>query len=254
MPELPEVETVVRQLHSKIAGKKVVSVESFDDKVIDPKLVTLPPFTITSVTRRGKLIIIETNKGHLLVHLRMTGHFNGDKYCKGIFHFEDGMRLTHHSIRRFGGITLYSKEELGEKLSVLGSEPLEISSSNFASILSKYPNANIKNKLLDQTCVVGIGNIYAMEALYHAGIDPRCKISEVSTKKLSTLHQETRRILLLSIVNNGATVDNYSNLDGRGDFQNLLAVYGKDTCPKGHSLIKIKQGGRGTWYCGNCQE
>ena len=265
MPELPEVETVVKQLQKKILNKTIQKVDIIDSKVIDQKVAELAPFTINNVTRRGKSIILHLDNGYfLLTHLRMTGHFHHvtrnstdlthKKYLCGVFHLNDSI-LTHNSIRRFGSVKLHTKESLQTALSKLGPEPLDknFTTAKFVTLISSFPNANIKNKLLDQHCVVGIGNIYAQEALYHASIHPEKTIKEISTKKLASLHREVKRILNIAIKNNGTTVDNYSHLDGKGDFQNLLAVYNQTKCPKKHLLKKIKQSGRSTSYCPKCQ-
>ena len=287
MPELPEVETIARQLQSKIAGKTILGIEVLDKKVIDENIANILPSRIVDVSRRGKSIIIQLEqKNNLLAHLRMTGHFyhianqdrsyianqdrsyianrdkpyiaNRDKpykkYLSGIFKLNGGSFFTFNEIRRFGSVKLFTNEQLNRELSKLGPEPLSIRDVEFAALLKNYPSSVIKTKLLDQTCLAGIGNIYAQEMLYHAGINPLKKIRDISEAKLALLHQEMQRILRLAIQNNGATADNYSHLAGRGNFQNFLAVYGQERCPKKHQLAKIKMGGRGTSYCKVCQE
>src|SRR3989344_2908999 len=279
MPELPEVETIARQLQSKIAGKTILGIDVLDKKVIDENIANILPSRIVDVSRRGKSIIIQLEqKNNLLAHLRMTGHFyhianqdrsyianqdrsyiaNRDKsykkYLSGIFKLNNGSFFTFNEIRRFGSVKLFTNEQLNRELSKLGPEPLSIKDVEFAALLKNYPSSVIKTKLLDQTCLAGIGNIYAQEMLYHAGINPLKKIRDISEAKLALLHQEMQRILRLAIQNNGATADNYSHLAGRGNFQNFLAVYGQERCPKKHQLAKIKMGGRGTSYCKVCQE
>jgi len=176
------------------------------------------------------------------------------KYLSGIFKLNGGSFFTFNEIRRFGSVKLFTNEQLNRELSKLGSEPLEIKDTEFIERLQKYPSSAIKIKLLDQTCIAGIGNIYGQEMMYDAGINPLKKIRDISEAKLALLHQEMQRILRLAIQNNGATADNYSHLAGRGNFQNFLAVYGQERCPKKHQLAKIKMGGRGTSYCKVCQE
>src|SRR3989344_5063640 len=279
MPELPEVETIARQLQSKIAGKTILGIEVLDKKVIDENIANILPSRIVDVSRRGKSIIIQLEqKNNLLAHLRMTGHFyhianqdrsyianqdrsyiaNRDKsykkYLSGIFKLNNGSFFTFNEIRRFGSVKLFTNEQLNRELSKLGPEPLSIKDVEFAALLKNYPSSVIKTKLLDQACLAGIGNIYVQEMLYHAGINPLKKIRDISEAKLALLHQEMQRILRLAIQNNGATADNYSHLAGRGNFQNFLAVYGQERCPKKHQLAKIKMGGRGTSYCKVCQE
>ena len=264
MPELPEVETIVRQLRHKIVGKTILSLTINDKKVIDQFIPRILPSKIISVHRTGKSIIIQLEQGHnLLIHLRMTGHFYhvtnpGDasykKYLSGVFTLNNHFLLTFNEIRRFGSVRLFNDQQLQQELSCLGPEPLEITSSEFVALLKEYPSAVIKTKLLDQACIAGLGNIYAQEMLFHAGIKPAHKIKDISNHKLVKLHQEMQRILLLAIKNNGTTVENYSHLTGKGNFQNFLAVYGRDYCPGNHALEKINLGGRGTSFCPQCQD
>jgi formamidopyrimidine-DNA glycosylase len=262
MPELPEVETVVIQLQ-RVVGKKIATLEIKDRKVIDSRIRNILPVTINGIYRKGKFIVFKLSKKQfLLVHLRMTGHFHyvkseisGDykKYLAGKFNLDDGSFFTYNTIRRFGTVRLMDAKEVNEYFAKQGVEPLEISSRHFINLIKKYPGANIKNKLLDQKMVMGIGNIYAQEALYHAKVHPKRKIAEVSDASLGLLHREMQRILRLAIKNNGTTVDNYSHLDGKGDFQNLLAVYQQKKCPREHEIQRIVIGGRGTNYCSKCQ-
>ncbi len=267
MPELPEVETVVRQLQQKILLKTISHLKSYDSLVIDPKLTKLKNIRITNISRRAKYILLSLqNTQSILIHLRMTGHFHfvskNDssqayrKYCVAKIHFTDGSLLSYNAIRRFERMQLLSSTQLREKLSSLGPEPLDPSytADIFTRHIRKSPNALIKNKLLDQTLIAGIGNIYAQEALYHASILPQSQIKTVSTKSLKQLHTQLRLILTKSIQNGGTTVNNYTHLDGKGDFQDLLAVYQKDFCPKQHPITRLALAGRGTYYCPICQK
>ena len=159
MPELPEVETIVRQLKEKVVGKIIVNAEIMDKRVVDPEIKTILPVKIKSIERRAKSIIFKLDNGrYILAHLRMTGHFyylnNGDKgqkqYLVARFTFDDGTYLTHNSIRKFGGMKLMSKEELDLTISKLGIEPLdkEFTLERFKQILTKKANSNIKAVLL----------------------------------------------------------------------------------------------------------
>lgn len=266
MPELPEVETVVKQLQEKIIGKTIFTIKVFDTMVVDKRIKNIASCTVQNVERRGKSIFVElSNRTYLHIHLRMTGHFYhvlpqeknifSQKYCVAKFHLSDNSILTYNAIRRFERIQLLTKEEYLEKVKKLGVEPLskDCTSQSFLSLLSKSPNANIKNKLMDQSCIAGIGNIYAQEALYHAGINPLTKIRFVSKHKLTRLHAEMQRLLKLAIRHNGTTVDNYSHLDGKGNFQDFLAVYQKEACPQHHPIVRTTVAGRGTYYCPRCQ-
>jgi formamidopyrimidine-DNA glycosylase len=262
MPELPEVETVVRQLRSKVVNTTIIDVHVIADNVVDKNIKSILPVKIIAIHRKGKFIIIKLNDGYnLLAQLRMTGHFyhtknlkDARKYLTGYLELNDQSYLTYNSIRKFGSVKLLTDHELEDKLSSLGPEPLEINGKNFLEIISAFPHSNIKSKLLDQKTIAGIGNIYAQEALYYAKINPTKKIHQISGQSLLLLHQEIQRILKLAIHHNGSTVDNYSNLDGKGDFQNFLAVYNQPHCPLKHPLEKINIGGRGTSYCPRCQD
>ncbi len=269
MPELPEVETVVRMLRPKVEGKTVIQLTITDPKVVSKKLLGLIPFKIVKILRKGKYIFMTTNtESTILVHLRMTGHFHylekgtkdtvdqkhpSHEYRSGLFLFSDGSAMTFNEIRRFGRVEPLTLNEYNSLLARIGPDPMEISGKQFVALLGKYPQANIKTKLLDQAVFGGIGNIYAQESLYHAGILPSRKIGEVSAAKLGQLHTQLARILQLAIEKNGTTVSNYRHLDGKGDFAGYLAVYKKMKCPKGHTLRSGKLGGRGTAYCPTCQ-
>src|SRR3990167_8039742 len=175
MPELPEVETIVRQLQKKVAGKRIKKAEAYD-KIVDPRIKNFSSISITSVRRRAKYIIVELSNGqYLLTHLGMTGHFhfvdldqkrapnNHERFMVSKFQFADGSFLTHNSIRKFGKMKLVNEQQLKEVLSKHGPEPLakEFTAQKFQEILSRKARANIKTTLMDQGVIAGIGNIYA---------------------------------------------------------------------------------------------
>ncbi|MBT6774099.1 bifunctional DNA-formamidopyrimidine glycosylase/DNA-(apurinic or apyrimidinic site) lyase [Candidatus Woesearchaeota archaeon] len=265
MPELPEVETIVQQLKKKLVGKKINYVEVLDKKVVDNDVKKISGSKVVKVWRRAKSIIIElSGKKFLLVHLRMTGHFHYvskgkkldpffEKFVVARFNLSDGSMLTHNSIRLFGSIRLLSLEELEKELSKLGPEPLEISFKEFEKIILGK-KGNVKTTIMDQKVIVGIGNIYAQEALYWAGIDPSRKCGDLSFDEIKKLYNQIKRVLLLAIKHHGTTIENYAHIEGAGDFQKLLAVYQSKKCPKKHLLKKISLGGRGTYYCSQCQK
>ncbi len=265
MPELPEVETIIQQLRKRIVGKEISAVEITDHKVAHHSIRKNLPYTIIAVQRRGKTIIAQLdNGGYLLMHLRMTGHFwyvgedtkdvPYSKYRAATFRFTDGSFLTHNSIRRFGKIRMVTEKRLQKSLAALGPEPLELSKDRFVERLLAYPQSAVKAMLMDQRCLAGIGNIYAQEAVYHAGIRPDTKIGKIPTQRIEKLHSELQRVLTLAIKHNGSSVRTYQSIDGKGTFQNLLAVYQQEQCPKKHPLKKMLVGGRGTWYCPTCQK
>lgn len=270
MPELPEVETIVRQLQIKVAGKAIRQAEAYD-KIIDPKIKQLSAVSIQKVWRRAKYIVMELSNGqYLLTHLGMTGHFhfvdlnnerknianNYQRFMVAKFSFSDGSFLTHNSIRKFGHMKLVDKKQLQQVLNKHGPEPLDknFTLPQFQTILTKKAKANLKAMLMDQSVIAGIGNIYAQEGLYFARISPLRKAGSLSTTESKALYTELRRILQQAIEHHGTTVDNYSNLEGSGGFQNYLAVYQQEKCEKKHLLEKIIVGGRGTSYCPKCQK
>ncbi len=269
MPELPEVETIVRQLQKKVSGK-VIKKTTVYDKIVDSKIKNLSSAAITKIWRRAKYIIMELNNGQfILTHLGMTGHFhfididvnkkhvahNHEKFMVAKLAFSDGSFLTHNSIRKFGHMKLVNEKQLQQVLDKHGPEPLDNSFTlqSFRNILASKSRANIKTTLMNQSVIAGIGNIYAQEALYYAGISPLKLAGLLSSSETQKLYVHLRRILLEAIEHHGTTVDNYSNLEGRGGFQNYLAVYQQEKCQKKHPLEKIIIGGRGTSYCTRCQ-
>ncbi|MBI2662646.1 bifunctional DNA-formamidopyrimidine glycosylase/DNA-(apurinic or apyrimidinic site) lyase [Candidatus Woesearchaeota archaeon] len=266
MPELPEVETIVNQLNSEINHKTILSIENLDHKVVDKKTSTIKNININNVCRRAKYIIIALNNSqYIVIHLRLTGHFHyfknkdkftNEKFCVAKIYFNDNSLLTFHSIRRFERFDILNQSELNTLTAPLGPEPLDKSftADKFQQLFQKSPSANIKTKLMNQNIIAGIGNIYAQESLYYAGINPQKKIQDIPSEKLTNLYHEIQRILLQAIKHKGTSVDDYEHLNGEGDFQNYLAVYQKSHCPKKHPLKKINISGRGTFYCPICQK
>ncbi len=265
MPELPEVETIVRGLKDRIVSKKVIKIEIKDKKVVSTKIKDLLPFTITNVTRRAKYLLFHTNTSTtLLCHLRMTGHFHypqnkeevqsSKKYLAATFTFHDNSTLTHNSIRRLGFLKPCTPNELHTLLQNLGPEPLIISKEEFYHRIAKYQTGKIKEKLMDQNVIVGVGNIYAQEALYQSKIHPAKRIDTITKTQFNLLHKHIQQILTHSIQLQGTSVKNYSHLAGKGGYQNHLQIYQKEQCPKGHATNTLTIAGRGTYYCPTCQK
>ena len=163
MPELPEVETVVRQLRSKVLNRTITHLEIIDDKVIDKKINSILPSKIFDIRRKGKLIIFKLkNDNNLVVQLRMTGHFyhvidnntnyqNYKKFLTGIFNLNDNSLLTYNTIRKFGKVELLNNKQLENKLNKLGPEPFEINSTDFVKLIKKISAAIGVTKLTDLT-------------------------------------------------------------------------------------------------------
>ena len=270
MPELPEVETLAQQLRRRLTGKKIIFMDILDRKVVEAKIKKILPTRVIKVWRRAKSIIIELEKeNYLLVHLRMTGHFHYlpkkqqsaqdakecEKFLTARFYLDNGDLLTHNDIRRFGFIRLFDRKKMEQELAKLGPEPLseEFTKEKLNILLNQRKKANIKTTLMDQHVLAGVGNIYAQEVLYHAKINPTRKIESILPAERNKIYLQLRKVLNLAIKHHGTTVENYVHIEGTGGFQKYLAVYGREKCPKKHLLKKISLGGRGTYYCPQCQ-
>lgn len=272
MPELPEVETIVRGLRKAIRGQVIAGLEIKNTASIYPpdknrfkKL--LNGVTIGQIKRRGKNILIELSNNYTLwVHLKMTGHFYylpkeepTGKHDHIIFDLADnGYNLRFNDYRRFGRLRIYpTYEVLGQVgLADLGPEPLEIKAEDFVSLL-KNRTRMIKPALLDQTFIAGLGNIYADESLFLSRLHPKRITSSISHKKLLELHGHTQNVLRRAIRNMGTSVYSYDGVNREtGKFQNYLMVYGHegDPCPNcTHVIIREKIGSRSAHYCPRCQ-
>ena len=262
MPELPEVETIARQLRKNILGKTIAKITVHDTKVVQKAVAKIKAQKINAIRRHGKYLFMELDKQHLLVHLRMTGYFeysrhqHGNlKYLAAKLHFQDKSQLTFHEIRRFGEFKIVTPEQISSLLERLGPDPVDPSftSTVFSSVLSAKKKANIKAALMDQSVIAGIGNIYAQEVLYKAGIDPKRSVKNLSKTELDNLYGHLQSTLKSAIKHCGTTVQNYLNMNGAGKFQKFLTVYEKEQCPKKHLIERIVVGGRGTYWCKRCQ-
>ncbi len=262
MPELPEVETVVRGLQTTIVGEKVVDVEIPWEKalVADDPYESIVGKIVRGVSRRAKYIIIDLGSGALLVHLRMTGKLTPvypEKHVTVILHFDSGKSLYFQDTRKFGRM-VYTETPL-EDLAHIGPEPL---SADFTSValyeMLREKSRQVKPLLLDQTFLAGLGNIYVDEALFQSGIHPLSLGSAIPLAQVKDLHTAIQTILAASIRAQGTTVINFSHGDSRiGSYQEALEVYGRggEPCLKcGSPITKIKVGQRGTHFCPSCQK
>lgn len=271
MPELPEVETVVRGLRQPLIGHTIQSMWYDWEKSI--KTPAAPEFearvvgrTVQGISRRAKYIVIELDHDLLLVHLRMTGRLyvadeseehRVDKWVHVKFGLDKGKELRFSDSRKFGKV--YLVENLDEELGNIGPEPLD---DDFTVDVFKECLAGrskmIKPLLLDQTFIAGVGNIYADEALHKAGIHPTRRSDELSDAEIVNLHRTVRDALNAGIQHEGASINWYRKPDGtKGESQNHFYVYGQEgqlcqTCGERH-IEKTKVAQRGTHYCPNCQ-
>ncbi len=282
MPELPEVETVVRGLQKTVVGKTIALVHY---SAAPAKMITvsnsfngqdfstlLRGKQIHSVKRRGKNILISLSGTMTLwVHLKMTGHFFYynrstplDKHDLVLIEFQapgnsiEPFHLRFNDYRRFGRLRLFRDDELWQQegLQQLGTEPLEITAEDFVALFRQRQRM-IKPALLDQTVIAGLGNIYADESLYAARIHPRKITSRISKKKLIELHGHIQRLLKKAIRLMGTSVDSYTGINGEtGKFQKYLLAYHREgeSCQRcGATIIREKIGSRSAHYCPRCQ-
>ncbi|MBT4035924.1 MAG: DNA-formamidopyrimidine glycosylase [Candidatus Marinimicrobia bacterium] len=261
MPELPEVETVVRGLQNTIVGESIMDLEVPWEKalVAEDPYESIVGKSITGVSRRAKYIIIKLDMGALLVHLRMTGKLTPifpEKHVTVILHFESGNSLYFQDTRKFGRM-VYTDDPI-ETLAHIGPEPLgdQFTPDEFYKML-QGKNRLIKPLLLDQTFLAGLGNIYVDEALFQSGIQPLSIASTIPKDRASSLHSAIQSILSASIEAQGTTVLNFSHGDNQsGTYQAALQVYGRKDEPClicNTPITKISVGQRGTHYCSSCQ-
>lgn len=281
MPELPEVETITRNLNSNLVGQKLLSINFRREDIIAEKLNPVSKNlllgeSINKVFRHGKYLLFQfTNNYLMIVHLRMTGKllylpllseedknlYINHKHTHVIFNFSNG-QLLFNDVRRFGKI-YFSKINKSVSLEeLLNSGPDALSEKFSKSYLyqraQRSPKKAIKTFLLDQKIVAGIGNIYADECLFLAAIKPNRPAASLSIEESSTLHDKIVEVLEESIRSGGTTFSDYRTADNhKGNFQNKLFVYGRagENCRIcSNKLESIKLAGRTTVYCPNCQK
>ncbi|MGH2751824.1 MAG: bifunctional DNA-formamidopyrimidine glycosylase/DNA-(apurinic or apyrimidinic site) lyase [Actinomycetota bacterium] len=265
MPELPEVESVRRQLEPELVNRRVLKVW-WDPHAAIPRqfmgLELLPGRRILAVGRRGKFMVAPLDEDlELIMHLGMTGAFRfdlEDPYVRARLELDNGRTLTFRDVRRFGRIAVVEAGEYQQipTLKMLGPEPLsdDFDPDRFAATLRRT-QAPIKPYLLSQRPVAGIGNIYADEALWLARINPRAR--SVGKARAHALHGAIREVLAAAIEREGTTFSNFRLVTGEsGRNVDFLIAYGRSgtPCPRCRTpLKKVTLGGRGTTYCPRCQ-
>ena len=271
MPELPEVETVRRGLEKLIFGKTIQSVEVKYPKMIHTDLDAfcqdLPGQEIRAMGRRGKYLLFYMSDKVLISHLRMEGKYfyypdqvPERKHAHVLIHFKDGGTLVYEDVRKFGTMELLAPELLEAYFisKKLGPEPTEqdfdLGRFKLALKRSKKP---IKSHLLDQTLVVGLGNIYVDEVLWRAKVHPARISQSLTAQEARKVHDETIKVLGQAVEKGGSTIRTYTNAFGEdGTMQDFHQVYDKagQACSRCGSIIeKIQLGGRGTHFCPKCQ-
>ncbi len=291
MPELPEVETIKRDL-SVLIGKKIKALEILSPKTASSSEAffkkVLVGKSLLKIERRGKLLMFFFKNDHiLLVHLKMTGQLiyqsgknkiigghslaSGNyeksvggalpnKHTRAVFHFTGSSDLYFNDLRKFGYLKLVKQTELDELLRKnYGPEPLtpEFSAMNLEKILSTRRIA-IKAALLNQKLIAGLGNIYVDEVLFASKINPFRPANKVKPLEIKKIIFEANKIIKKAILNRGTTFNNYVDSKGKkGNYSKFLKVYGrgKEGCLIcGQPILKVKLAGRGTHYCQNCQK
>lgn len=277
MPELPEVESVRKGLEEMVVGETIDKVEVRWPRIIESPeqhefAKRLMGQTIETVRRRGKFLLFYFTNDVLISHLRMEGKYQivepekdgrlprRDKHMHILFHLKSGRKLIYHDVRKFGRMSLVEKgtEFTHKSLMKLGPEPTreDFQLEEMQEFLKRRKKA-IKGVLLDQQMVVGLGNIYADEVLFHAKIHPLTPANTLTDAEEIRLHEATIEIMTNAIKSGGTTIRTYLNAFGdEGSYQNQLKVYGKngEACPNcGTEILKIKVAGRGTHFCPVCQ-
>ncbi|MDP2940905.1 MAG: DNA-formamidopyrimidine glycosylase [Candidatus Omnitrophota bacterium] len=266
MPELPEVETIKRELLKTVLGKKIIAVRVHQPKVIrEPAMEKfqkgLAGAGIKNILRKGKLLLLELTTGKTLsIHLKMTGQLvypgNG-KASRVSFHFSDGKILDFNDQRLFAELRLVDDWRRLKFIQNLGPEPFEINTARFKEMLAAK-KTKIKPLLMDQSFIAGVGNLYAAEALFRARIHPARAANSLSEKEKTLLFKEIKDTLSEAIEHKGSSVDQYVQLTGQpGSYARFHKVYDRagKPCLVCKALIqRISLGGRGTYFCPRCQK
>jgi formamidopyrimidine-DNA glycosylase len=289
MPELPEVTTMVNDLKKSVLKRTFVDVWTDAEKLIKkPKDFNqfkkqILKEKIVNIKRRGKVILIElAGEKTFFVHPKMTGHFLVGKWervknewkpiKKGpmedpmnrfihlMFWLDNGLMLVFSDLRKFGRLELWDNKSLGQAkiISELGIDALELEFGQFKEIIKKSKNKKIKQVLMDQNLIAGIGNIYADEILFESGILPFRTANNLKERELEKIYKAIKIILLKAIKLSGSSISDYRKPDGeRGNYQDVSKVYGKTgkKCPRCGGIIQRKKiGGRSAHFCPICQK
>lgn len=271
MPELPEVETTRRGIEPLVKGKRILKVRVHNPSLRWPVPVSLSDILsgqrVVNVDRRSKYLLLQMDQGTLIVHLGMTGHLRmltaaaeRRKHDHVEICFEDGSCLCYNDARRFGAIFWTTDDPLQHaRLRSLGPEPLgDDFNPDYLYSRSRDRRVAVKPFLMDAGVVVGVGNIYASEALFRAGIDPRRPAGKVSRRSFGQLVAAVKEVLTEAIAAGGTTIRDFTDSEGRpGYFRQELRVYGRSEQPCVSCREPIRQvqlGQRSTYFCPKCQK
>ncbi len=275
MPELPEVETIRRDLEPEISGRVITGVQVHKPDIIlsphDPVSFRrrVKGRRIAGVRRRAKYLLFQLDDDAIIqVQLRMSGRFALGhevpdpaefRHIAARLKLDDGRTLFYDDVRRLGGLRLLERADWEMEEARLGAEPLEASyrAADLGRTLATT-RSPVKNALMDQRRVAGVGNIYASEALFRAGVDPRRPGRDLGPDEVKRVHRAVRSVLREALERAGTSFRNYRAVNGRsGEFQTRLRVYGREEKPCGkcgHPIVRIVQAGRSTFYCPSCQD
>lgn len=269
MPELPEVETTRSGIEPHVIGREISGVVIRQPQlrwpVPEQELRELEGLSIKKVVRRGKYILLNTDLGSILIHLGMSGSLrvisderSALKHDHVDIQFSHGVLLRYTDPRRFGAILWQPKGQTHERIASLGPEPLsEQFDGCYLHQQCRGRSVTIKQFIMNSKVVVGVGNIYANEALFQAGIDPRKSAGRISEKRLVLLAQRIKSVLSSAIQQGGTTLKDFVDSDGKpGYFQQSLNVYGRGGEPClacGRILNEVRLGQRSTVFCNDCQ-
>lgn len=266
MPELPEVETIKRELEKSVLGKRITAVIINNPKVIkEPRIEDfvkgLKNLTIKTILRKGKLLILELSSGKsLAIHLKMTGQllYPGDaRKSRVSFKLCNGRLLDFNDSRLLGELRLLDDWQHLKFIKELGPEPFDLTVDKFKQMLAAK-KTKIKPLLMDQTFISGVGNLYAAEALFRAKIHPGRPAFSLSDKEKATLFKQIKATLTEALRYKGSSVDQYVRISGSpGDYVKYHRVYDRagEPCVICKTRIKrISLGGRGTYFCPKCQK
>ena len=270
MPELPEVETIKTLVNKRVENKKIKKTKVLNPKlrwrVETRKINNLANKTIKSVFRRGKYLLFkfDSEKETLIIHLGMTGiisfinieEYKKDKHDHLLIYFGEFI-LVFNDVRKFGSIHISEDYENMFLIKNLGVEPLSIEfNEEYLYKVSRKRSCTIKEFIMNQNILVGVGNIYATEALFLSKIHPAMRTNRLTILSSKKLVVSIKSILLKAIKMGGTTIRDYVNAEGKpGYFTQKLMIYQKDTCPihKNNKVSNIKISGRASYFCDKCQ-
>ncbi len=279
MPELPEVETIRLGAKKFLKGKKITGVEVRVPKMFIGNIDNVIGAKIKDVNRVAKILEIVLDNGYsILIHLKLTGqlvyvpkdqkviaaggHFQWaynqpmpHAHTHIIYEFSDGSHLYFNDLRKFGWHKIVKTNEVA-KLLIKAPEPMEkeFTKEYLAKTFAKTGKA-VKEVLMDQSKIGGIGNIYANDGLYWAGILPSRPAKSLSSAEISKLKTAIEKVIKMGLKAGGSSENTYVNIEGkRGRYMDMAAVYAQKKDPKGHPIKKIQLGGRGTFFCTICQK